>query len=175
MDNGLVPPAPPAPPPRKRLTIFGKAARTQRIFARVRQGWAYDEVAREERLSPKRVRQIVSEVLQRREIDDCSEHAQMQLARLQPLLKVAAEAVANGDVRAIAPALRVLDRLDRYQQAASVTRRDEEEIRGKLLAKLNRLAEAQSERYGPDREAEERASFEAGTQEKIPMGFVANP
>ncbi len=61
---------------------------------------AYDEVARGERLTAKRVRQIASEVLQRREVDDGSAHALMQLARLQPLLKIAAEAAASGDVKA---------------------------------------------------------------------------
>ncbi len=77
-----------APAPKRRLTIFGKAARQKRIFARLREGWAYDEVARGERLTAKRVRQIVSEVRQRREVDDGSAHALMQLARLQPLLKI---------------------------------------------------------------------------------------
>src|SRR5574337_1989837 len=79
-----------APARRRRPNVFGKAARQARIFARLREGWAYDEIAREERLSPKRIRQIVSAVLQRREVDDVSVHALMQLARLQPLLKVAA-------------------------------------------------------------------------------------
>src|SRR5574337_456766 len=166
-----------APARRRRLNVFGKAARQSRIFARLREGWAYDEIAREERLSPKRIRQIVSEVLQRREVDDVSEHALMQLARLQPLLKVAAEAAAGGDVRAIPAALKVLDRLDRYQKAAKAIRDDGEEIRRKLLAKINRVAEAHRERYGREREATDRqASAGAGaSEEKIPMGFVANP
>ena len=34
-----------------------------RIFARLREGYAYDEIAREEQLTPERVRQIVREAL----------------------------------------------------------------------------------------------------------------
>ncbi|HTR13661.1 MAG TPA: hypothetical protein VMI72_10540 [Roseiarcus sp.] len=164
-----------APPRRRRLTPFGKAARQKRIFARLREGWAYDEIAREERLTPKRVRQIVAEVLMRREVDDGSAHAHLQLARLQPLLKVAAEAAASGDVRAIPAALKVLDRLDRYQKAARVHRESGEEIRRKLLAKLNRMAEAQNERYGPEREVDAAPGEAECTQEKFRVGFVANP
>ncbi len=68
--------------PKRRLTIFGRAARRKRIFARLREGWAYDEIAREERLTAARVRQIVSEVLQKRQVDDGMDHALLQLARL---------------------------------------------------------------------------------------------
>ena len=170
MDEGT------APARRRRLTPFGKAARQERIFARLREGFAYDEVAREERLTPKRVRQIVAEVLRRREVDDGSAHALVQLARLQPLLKVAAEAAASGDVRAIPAALKVLERLDRYQKAAQVHRASGEDIRRKLLAKINRLAEAQSERYGRERPAADAAPGGAGEgKEKFRVGFVANP
>ena len=170
MDEGL------APARRRRLTIFGKAARQERIFARLRQGLSYDDVAREERVTPKRVRQIVAEVLRRREVDDGSAHARLQLARLEPLLKVAAQAAGDGDVRAIPAALKVLDRIDRYQKAAKVDEKYGEEMRRKLLAKLNRMAEAQNERYGRERQVFDAGSGEAaGEQEKFRVGFVANP
>jgi DNA-directed RNA polymerase sigma subunit (sigma70/sigma32) len=55
--------------PRRRLNVLTKAERRQRIFARLREGWAYDEIAREERVSAERIRQIVSEVLGKRVID----------------------------------------------------------------------------------------------------------
>ena len=71
-----------APAPKKRLTEFGRRARQKRIFVRLREGWAYDEIAREERLTAARVRQIVSEVLQKREVDDSSAHALLQLSCL---------------------------------------------------------------------------------------------
>jgi DNA-binding NarL/FixJ family response regulator len=80
--------------PRRRLTVFGREARTKRIFAWgreartkrifawLREGWAYDEIAREEGVSPQRVRQIVSKVLDKRVIDRSEDHARLQLARL---------------------------------------------------------------------------------------------
>lgn len=39
----------------KRRTQFGRAARAKRILERLREGWAYDEVAREEGLTERRV------------------------------------------------------------------------------------------------------------------------
>ena len=44
--------------PRRRLNVLTKAERRQRIFTRLREGWAYDEIAREERVSAERIRQI---------------------------------------------------------------------------------------------------------------------
>ncbi len=103
---------------KKQLTGFGKAARRKRIFARLREGWAYDEIAREEQITSRRARQIVAEALQRREVDDGADHALLQLSRLEPALRVASEAVGKGDVKAIAPLMKVLDRLDHYQKTA---------------------------------------------------------
>ena len=99
---------------RPRLTAFGRAARTDRIFERLRQGWSYEAVASAERLSEKRVRKIVSDALGKRDIDGQADHALLQMTRLAPAMQVAAEAVAKGDVKAIPQLLRVLDRFDRY-------------------------------------------------------------
>ena len=63
---------------------LGRTARRKRIFARLNEGWAYDEIAREERLTARRVRQIVTEVLDRREVDGDFAHALLQLGRLGP-------------------------------------------------------------------------------------------
>jgi len=94
------------PPAKKWLTVFGQAARRKRVFARLREGWAYDEIAREKQLK-------ISELLQRREIDDA--HALPQLCRLAPALRVAGEPVA--DVSAITPLMKAPGRLDRDRAA----------------------------------------------------------
>jgi hypothetical protein len=60
------------------------------------------------------------------------------LARLQPSMRLAGEAVAAGDVTAIAPLMKVLDRLDRYQRAAKAVQVYDDEARRKL--KINRVA-----------------------------------
>ena len=102
---------------------------------------SYDEIAGEEGVTATRIRQIVSEVLKKRAVDSGAEHAKLQLERLIPAMQLAAEAIAAGDVTAIAPYLKVLDRLDRYQSVASANQEYDDEARKKLLDKINRLAE----------------------------------
>jgi hypothetical protein len=46
-------------------------------------------------VTPRRVRQIVSEALRRRKVDGGSDHAMLQLARLEHALRLSAEAVAR--------------------------------------------------------------------------------
>jgi len=101
-----------APALARRLAAHGRVLRRGRIFARLREGWAYDEIASQERLTAERVRQIVRQALERRIIDEGAEHAKLQLARLQPAMRLAGEAIADGDVTAIAPLMKALDRLE---------------------------------------------------------------
>ncbi len=105
----------------KRRTQFGRAARAKRILERLREGWAYDEVAREEGLTERRVRQIVAEYLEDRDAVEGVTHAHMQIDRLGWALRVAAEKMAEGDIRAIGPFIKAIDRLDRYQALARRT------------------------------------------------------
>ena len=104
--------------PRKRTTRFTRAARTKRILTRVRDGFAYGDVAREEKITVRRVQQIVADEIKRREADEGATHANLQLDRLGYAMRVACEALAEGDVKAIAPFVKVIDRLDRYQELA---------------------------------------------------------
>jgi hypothetical protein len=118
---------------------------------------SYDEIAAEEGVTATRIRQIVSEVLQKRAVDSGADHAKLQLDRLAPLMQLAAEAVAAGDVTAITPYLKVLDRLDRYQTVASANQGYDEEDRRKLMEKINRMAA----NYGIDE------AFEAAVKEHL--------
>ena len=127
-------------PVRSALSLVSRAQRLQRIFTRMREGWAYDEIARAERVTAQRIRQIVQKALEKRLIDEDTDHAKLQLARLQPAMRLAAEAVADGDVKAIAPLLKVLDRLDRYQRVAKVNQVYDDEARKKLFDKISRVA-----------------------------------
>ena len=126
--------------PERRLGALGKMARRKRIFARLREGASYEEIAGEESVSRERIRQIVSEVLQKRSVDSGADHAKLQLDRLTPVMQLAAEAIAAGDVSAITPYLKVLDRLDRYQTVAGGHQVYDDEARQKLLDKINRIA-----------------------------------
>jgi len=96
------------PKPRRRLNVLTKAERRTRIFARLREGWAYDEIAREERVS--------------------AEH-------------IAGEAIGRGELKAIAPLIKVIDRLDRHQQTVVAKYHYGPEERKRLFDKLNRLAD----------------------------------
>jgi hypothetical protein len=114
--------------------------RRRRIFARLREGLSYEEIAAEEGVTSQRIRQVVAEVLQKRSIDSSAEHAKLQLDRLAPVMQLAALAVNAGDVAAIGPYLKVLDRFDRYQRVADVNQDYDQEARQKLLDKLNQVA-----------------------------------
>ena len=114
--------------------------RRRRIFAQLREGFTYQEIANEEGVTITRIRQIVSAELQQRSVDSGAEHAKLQLERLASVMQLAAEAVAAGDVTAITPYLKVLDRLDRYQTVASANQVYDDEARKKLMDKINRLA-----------------------------------
>jgi transcriptional regulator with XRE-family HTH domain len=129
-----------APASRRRLGAQGMVLRRRRIFARLREGLSYEEIAGEEGVSRERIRQIVSQVLQKRAVDSGADHAKLQLDRLAPAMQLAAEGVAAGDVSAIAPYLKVLDRLDRYQSVAGAHQAYDDEARRKVLEKLNRIA-----------------------------------
>src|ERR1700742_477836 len=100
-----------APVRRRRLGAHGLRFRRRRIFAQLREGYTYDEIAAEEGVSPSRIRRIVSQELQQRAVDSGAEHAKLQLDRLAPAVQLAAEAIAAGDVSAITPYLKALDRL----------------------------------------------------------------
>jgi hypothetical protein len=128
------------PVPKRPLNALARVVRRGRIFARLREGWAYEEIAQEERLTAERVRQIVREALGRRLPDEDTDRAKLQLERLRPAMRVATVALEEGDVAAIAPYLKVLDRLDRYQKTARVNQVYDDSAREKLFEKLNRVA-----------------------------------
>ena len=125
----------------RRLNVLGKAARRKRIFARLREGWAYDEIAREERVSPERIRQIVSEVLGKRIIDRGVDHAHLQLERLMPALRLVGEAIGRGELKAVAPLIKVIDRLDKHQDTVVAKHSYGPEERQRLLDKVNRIVD----------------------------------
>jgi hypothetical protein len=149
---------------RQRLGAHGMMFRRNRIFARLREGFTYEEIASEERVTVTRIRQIVAKELKQREVDSGAEHAKLQLERLASVMQLAAEAVAAGDMSAITPYLKVIDRLDRYQAAARVERVYDDEARKKLLDKVNRVAE----NLGIDREFEAAVRAHLQRTSKIP-------
>ena len=116
---------------RRRLGAHGMMFRRRRVFSRLREGFTYDEIAHEEGVSSSRIRQIVFEELQKR----------LQLDHIAPAVQLGAEAIAAGDIAAINPYLKALDRLDRYQSVAGGNQVYDDEARKKLLDKINRIAD----------------------------------
>jgi hypothetical protein len=130
-----------APVRRRRLGAHGMIFRRRRIFAQLREGFTYEEIAAEEGVSVSRIRQIVSQALQQRAVDSGAEHAKLQLDRLAPAVQLGAAAIASGEISAISPYLKALDRIDRYQTVAGAEQAYDDEARKKLMEKINRMAE----------------------------------
>jgi hypothetical protein len=115
--------------------------RRLRILAQVQAGWSYAAIGREEGISRERVRQIVTQALGEGAIDTKIDHARVQIARLEPALRLAARTVADGELGAIDRLLRVLDRLDKYSAVEDANAAYDEGGRERLLTKLNTMAE----------------------------------
>jgi hypothetical protein len=109
-------------PTRRQTRLVNASARAERdarIFALMQLGWTYDAIAEREGVSRERVRQIVNEALSRRGGEPDAEHRRLQLARLDPALRLAAEKVAAGDLRAVDKLIRVINQIDKYRVAAA--------------------------------------------------------
>jgi hypothetical protein len=148
MDNETAP-----KPARPRLNPYTRALRRERIFSQLQLGASCADIAREERLSEQRVRKIVADALKRQEVDDPSDHALLQLVRLEGAQALAAETVAAGDLKAIAPYLQVLDRIDRYRKTGATKQVYDDEARQRLFAKMNRVVaglEAETRRWAKE-------------------------
>ena len=132
--------------PGRRLNALNKARRRERIFKSLRLGSSTADIAREEGLTARRVRQIFSEALQERPVEGARDHALLQLSRLEPAISLLAGEMAQGDIRAVSPYLELLDRLDRYQGGAAAHAVYDEAARERLFAKMSRIAEREAKR-----------------------------
>jgi hypothetical protein len=127
-----------------RRTSHEREERRIRIMAMVRSGFSYEAIGREHMLTRERIRQIVVASLERKDSGTRVDQMRVQMARLEPALRLAARAVENGKVSAIGPLLKVLDRLDKSGAGAAAPRPYDGDARERLLAKLDRVAA----RYG---------------------------
>jgi hypothetical protein len=125
----------------RRLAARDREFRRIRILAMLQAGWSYAAIGREEAISRERVRQIVAQALEAGDSETKLVHARVQIARLEPALRLAARSVADGELAAIDRLLRVLDRLDRYAAVDGAEAAYDEGGRERLLAKLNAMAE----------------------------------
>ncbi len=161
--------AAPAARPRVRVTARDRAERRVRIFAQLQEGWTYEAIADPEKLPRERVRQIVAETLAGRVIEPSADHLHLQIARLGRALRLAAQQVAAGELRAVDRLIRVLDRLDKYQGVAAATgiARSPNDDYEQLLEKLARMAA----RREAGVEADTPAASEAGETPVVPLAL----
>lgn len=91
-----------------------KAERGVRLFDLLKAGMPIAEIALREGFSVRRAREIVQEILERREVDPPAGFVQLQIGRLGDAMMVAHTAMMEGDLQALDRVLRIVGELDRY-------------------------------------------------------------
>ena len=132
---------PTLPSPAAPRLAHARELRRLRILVAVQAGLSYAAIGRDEGLTRERVRQIVAQALEEKAAETKLEHARVQIARLEPALRLAASAVGEGELAAIDRLIKVLDRLDKYSAVESSGSDSEDGGRERLLAKLNTMAQ----------------------------------
>jgi hypothetical protein len=90
-----------------------KAERNVRQFNLLKSGVPIAEIALQEGLSVRRARELVQEMLERREVDPPAGFAQLQIGRLSDAMMVAYAAMMEGNMHALDRVLRIVGELDR--------------------------------------------------------------
>ena len=126
---------------RPRELARARGLRRLRILASVQAGLSYAAIGRDESVSRERVRQIVAQALDDDGAETKLDHARVQMARLEPALRLAARAVGDGELGAIDRLIKVLDRLDKYGAVEGSGSDYYQGGRERLLTKLNTMAE----------------------------------
>ena len=107
------PPSAP-PPPRRTAMRRATAERKLRILERLTAGVSVAHIARTEDLTIRRVRQIIAEMLTKREVDPPAGFVQLQIARLSDAMTVAHTMMMEGDLQAMDRVIKLAGELDRY-------------------------------------------------------------
>jgi transposase len=106
---------------RARKRALGKILRDTSIkrretyFDLLVSGYSVEQIASSTKKSPATVRRVVGQALAKRRLDAPEDYARIQIARLTKALRCADESLEEGDVRAIAPFLKVVRELNLYR------------------------------------------------------------
>ena len=107
----------PTPAVRKpKLSAYELAIRRDRIFARLLEGQPYQAIAAAEAITPRRVRKIVQEALQKDNVHPKRDFILVQIARLEGALRLIEQKMAEGKLNAVDRLVKVLEQLDRYHE-----------------------------------------------------------
>ncbi len=107
-------PTPAVPPARRVATRRAIAERKLRIVERLTSGLSVAHIALVEKLTIHRVRQIIAEMLEKREVDPPSGYVQLQIARVGEAMVVAHTMMLQGDLQALDRLIKLNGELDRY-------------------------------------------------------------
>ena len=107
-------PTPAVPPARRVATRRAIAERKLRIVERLTSGLSVAHIAHVEQLTIQRVRQIIAEMLEKREVDPPSGYVQLQIARVGEAMVVAHTMMLQGDLQALDRLIKLNGELDRY-------------------------------------------------------------
>jgi hypothetical protein len=77
-------------------------------------GYSIEQIASAMKKSPATVRRVIGQALAKRRLDAPEDYARLQVARLTKALRCADESLEEGDVKAIAPFLKVVRELNLY-------------------------------------------------------------
>ncbi len=106
---------PPAPQQARRGEARrATAERKQRILERLTMGASVINIANVEKITLRRVRQIIAEMLAKREVDPPAGFVQLQIARLSDAMVVAHTMMMEGDLKAMDRLIKLASELDRY-------------------------------------------------------------
>lgn len=126
-------------PARKRARV----SRGPAVLAAMINGASLEQIAKTEGLSPKRVERLLRDELRKRWIAPAQDYARLQIARLEAIAGQLKEKSKAGELPSIDRLLKVLDRLDRYHgftKLAALSTPSHEDVRAKLIAKLEQAA-----------------------------------
>jgi len=101
-----------------------RAAARERRVARARErgdilellvsGYAYETIAERLKLSVKSVRRAAAKAIEQRQLDGGAHYVHLQVLRLTKAMRVVDLNLEAGDLRAVAPLLKVIAQLDKY-------------------------------------------------------------
>jgi len=97
-----------------RARCLARAERREEMLEDVAGGVEFSVIARQYGVSVKTVRREIGRALDERWTETPQRHLRLQNERLSRAVRALEDALLNGDIAAVDPLLRVLDRLDRY-------------------------------------------------------------
>jgi len=84
------------------------------ILELVISGYTYETIANRLKVSAKSVRRATAKAIEQRQLDGGAHYVQLQVLRLTKALRVVDLNLEEGDLKAVAPMLKVIAQLDKY-------------------------------------------------------------